>query len=144
MGERDFDDEDRRQLERGTKIVLRDGREFTPKQIFKEFVENKFEKDYMPEAFYRLIMQTPIKVAVSSQEDKVSIDIERYFKKRRVDREKSTPVEFSINGVSSEDPKFSDELERIGEVFVLKWDSLLRAILFFSFTLAFETILVYN
>ncbi len=119
MGERGFDDDDeRRIIERDKKVVLSDGREFTHRQIFNDFIKSKFEKPYMREAMYRLLMQTPIKITFSSKEDELSIPIENYFKKKSLDRQKSTPVSFSINGISSDDSNFHKELEKSGTVIV--------------------------
>lgn len=115
MGERGFDD-DNRIIERGKRVVLSDGREFTHKQIFDDFIKSKFDKPYMKEAMYKLLMQTPIQIAVGSQESRNSIPIENYFKKKTSDRQKSTPVSFSINGISSDDENFYKELERTGTV----------------------------
>lgn len=120
MDERDFDD-DRRVIQRGKTVVLRDGREFSHKQVFDEFLKTGFSKDYMKEAMYLLILHTPISIVSGTNESEgPTIDIERYFKKKGIeDRDKYTPVTFSLNGIDSNNEYFHKELERNGEVFSL-------------------------
>lgn len=120
MDARDFDD-DRRVIQRAKTVVLHDGREFSHKQIFEEFLKDGFKSDYMKEAMYLLILHTPISIVSETKDSEgMTIDIEKYFRKKgKGNREKYTPVTFKINGLDSNDDHFYDELERNGEVFSL-------------------------
>lgn len=120
MDERDYDDE-RRVVQREKHVVLHDGREFSHKQIFNEFLKNGFIKDYMKEAMYRIIVSTPISIVFETGEKNgQEIDIERYFRKANMDeRDKYTPASFTLNGISSDDIQFHEELKKTGKVFIL-------------------------
>ena len=120
MDERGFDD-DRRIIQRGKNVVLHDGREFSQKQIFNEFLKDGFKNNYMKEAMYLMILHTPISIVSETKESEgLTIDIEKYFRKKGKDnRDKYTPVTFTINGLDSNDDHFYNELEKSGEVFSL-------------------------
>lgn len=119
MDERGFDD-DRRIIQRGKNVVLHDGREFSQKQIFNEFLKDGFKNNYMKEAMYLMILHTPISIVTEAKEsDSRIIDIESHFRKNSNNRERYTPVTFVVNGISNNDELFYNELERSGKVFSL-------------------------
>ena len=111
-----YDDDNRQKVERKT-IVLSDGREFSHKHVFDTLRTSGLKEPYMREALYKLLRAVPISIDTRPIVGD-TIDVERFFKRHSKDR--SSEVKVLLNGIDSNNPKFSEVLLAHGQSFSFK------------------------
>ncbi len=113
-----YDDDNRQKVERKT-IVLSDGREFSHKHVFDTLRTSGLKEPYMREALYKLLRAVPISIDTRPVVGD-TIDVERFFKRHSKDRSRSREVKVLLNGIDSNNPKFSEVLLAHGQSFSFK------------------------